>query len=290
MATPVIAASGTYGYGSEYDGLVDWSRVGAVSVKGLSVQAWNGHDAPRMVETAAGVLNAVGLHNIGVDAFLTDRLPALRALQTRVIANCWGNTVQEYVSVAQKAGGADGVDVVELNLSCPHNPEWGRVLAADPTATAEVVSAVRASFEGRLWVKLSPNVADITDVARAAESAGADALTVGNTLRGMAVDLETKRSALGYPSGGLSGPAIKPVALFMVHAAAAAVSIPVIGCGGIASGRDAAEHLLVGASAVQVGTANLYDPAAPARIADELEVVLDDLGESLQALVGSLKE
>ncbi len=289
MVTPVIAASGTYGYGLEYDGLVDWSLVGGVSVKGLSAEPWQGHGPPRMTETPSGVLNAIGLHNIGAEAFLADKLPALARLGPAVIANCWGHTTEEFVRVVECLDTAEQIRVLELNLSCPHNPSWGGVLAADPKATEEVVTAVRAVTRKPLWVKLSPNVTDITVVARAAEAAGADALTVMNTLRGLAIDIEERRPVLGNGAGGLSGPAVKPVALFLVHQCARAVGIPIVGVGGISRGRDVVEFLMAGASAVEVGTANLYDPSAPSRLARETRDCLARLGEgSVAGVIGTL--
>lgn len=296
LVTPVIAAAGTYGYGVEYDGLVDWSLVGGVSVKGLSPHPSQGHRAPRMVEASAGMLNAIGLQNIGVEAFIRDKLPRLRSFGPAVIANCWGNTVAEYEMVAEmlnevaRSDGPGGVAALEVNVSCPHKHEWGGILAADVDATRAIVAAVRAKTKAPLWVKLSPNVTDIAEVARAVEGEGADAVVLINTLRGLSVDLASRRPMLANGSGGLSGPAIKPVALQMVWTVAGAVSIPVVGVGGILSGRDAAEFLMAGASAVQVGTACLYDPAAPAKIASELAAVVQELGEnSASALVGTLQ-
>lgn len=296
LSTPVIAAAGTYGYGVEYDGLVDWSLVGGVSVKGLSSEPSDGHNAPRMVETAAGMLNAIGLQNIGVEAFKRDKLPALRKLGPAVIANCWGNTLQDYVRVVEMLddsvgeGPDGGIDAFEINVSCPHKHEWGGILAADSESTRAIVAAVRAKTKAPLWIKLSPNVTDITEVARVVEGEGADAVVLINTLRGLSIDLDARRPTLANGSGGLSGPAIKPVALQMVWSVAQAVSIPVVGVGGVMSGRDAAEFLVAGAAAVQVGTACLYDPAAPARIASELGQVLDGLGESsASGVVGTLQ-
>jgi dihydroorotate dehydrogenase (NAD+) catalytic subunit len=280
LASPVIAASGTYGYGVEYEGLVDWSLVGGVSVKGLSVEPSRGHPAPRMVETPGGMLNAIGLQNIGVDVFVRDKLPRLRETGTRIIANCWGNTLVEYERIVERLDAAEGIDALELNLSSPNKREWGRLPSADPAVTAEIVSSARRRTRLPLWVKLTPNVTDVTEIARAAADAGADALTLINTLKGMAIDVEARAPVLANVSGGLSGPAIKPVALHMVYETARSVTVPIIGVGGIVSGRDAVEFLMAGASAVQVGTASLYDPAAPARIAGEIRDVLDRIGES----------
>jgi len=290
LATPVIAASGTFGYGVEYDGLVEWPLIGGVSVKGLSADPSDGHRAPRMVETPGGMLNAIGLQNIGAAAFLRDKLPRLRQLGPRVIVNCWGNTTADFERVVDALEAADGIDALELNLSCPHKHEWGGVLAADPQATAAVVRAVRRRTQKRLWVKLSPNVTDVTEIARVVEGEGADAVTLINTLRGLAIDVESRTPQLANGSGGLSGPAIKPVALYMVWQTARAVGIPVVGAGGISNGRDAVEFLMAGARAVEVGTASLYEPNAVSRIAREVGEVLSGLGESsVSAVIGTLK-
>lgn len=278
LATPVIAAAGTYGYGIEYDGLVDWSLVGGVSVKGISLKPWKGHPAPRMVETPSGMLNAIGLQNVGLEVFLRDKLPYLRDAGVPVIANCWGDDDDGFAEVAAELSAADGVAAVEINLSCPHKNEWGGLPAADPVATERIVAAVRARCPGPLWVKLSPNVSDITEIARAAEAGGADALTLINTLRGLVIDIEARKPALANGQGGLSGPAIRPVAVFQVHEAAGAVKIPVVGVGGIVEGRDVVEMIMAGAAAVQVGTANLFDPSAPAKIASETSIALDRIG------------
>jgi len=270
LPNPVIAASGTFGYGTEFAGLVELGAVGAIAVKGLSLRPSLGKPAPRLVETPAGMLNAIGLQNIGVDAFLQDRLPALRAAGARVVANFWGDSAEEFAECAARLDGAPGVVALELNASSPNRPEWGSILATDPVALGAIVRAVRPRVRGPLWVKLSPNVGDVTVVGRAAAAEGADALCAVNTLRGLAIDLETRRPSLASGGGGLSGPAIKPVALRMVHDLAGAVEIPVVGIGGIRTGEDALEFLCCGAAAVQVGTATFYDPRAPVRIADEL--------------------
>jgi len=270
LPNPVIAASGTFGYGTEFAGLVDLGALGALAVKGLSLRPAAGKPAPRLVETAGGMLNAIGLQNIGVEAFLAGRLPALRAAGARVVANFWGDSPEEFAECAARLDGAPGVVALELNASSPNRPEWGSILATDPQALAAIVRAVRARVRAPLWVKLSPNVGDITCVGRAAEAEGADALTAINTLRATAVDVATRRARLASGTGGLSGPAIKPVALRMVHELARAVRIPLVGVGGIMTGEDALEFLVCGASAVQVGTATFYDPRAPVRIAEEM--------------------
>jgi len=270
LPNPVIAASGTFGYGTEFAGLVDLGALGALAVKGLSLRPSPGKPAPRLVETPGGMLNSIGLQNIGVQAFLGDRLPALRAAGARVVANFWGDSPEEFAECAARLDGAPGVVALELNASSPNRPEWGSILATDPQALAAIVRAVRARVRAPLWVKLSPNVGDITRVGRAAETEGADALTAINTLRATAIDLEARRPRLAAGSGGLSGPAIKPVALRMVQELARAVRIPVVGIGGIMTGEDALEFLCCGARAVQVGTAIFYDPRAPLRIAEEM--------------------
>jgi dihydroorotate dehydrogenase (NAD+) catalytic subunit len=291
LPNAVVAASGTFGYGTEFAGLVDLAAIGAISVKGLSLRPSAGKPAPRLIETPGGMLNAIGLQNIGVDAFLRDRLPALRACGARIVANFWGDTTAEFADCAAALDGAPGVVALELNASSPNRPEWGGILATDPVALGGIVRAARTRVtRSPLWVKLSPNVGDITTVARAAESEGADALCAINTLRGMAVDLDTRRPSLASVGGGLSGPAIKPVALRMVHDLTRAVRIPVIGIGGIRTGEDALEFLTCGASAVQVGTATFYDPTSPVRIANEMRDWCQRHGVSRVAdMIGSLK-
>jgi dihydroorotate dehydrogenase (NAD+) catalytic subunit len=270
LPNPVIAASGTFGYGLEFAGLVDLGAVGAIAVKGLSLESSPGKPPPRLVESPAGMLNAIGLQNIGIEAFLRDRLPALVRLGARVVANFWGDSPEEFAECAARLDQAPGLVALELNAASPNRPEWGGIIASDPVALAAIVHAVRRRVRMPLWVKLSPNVSDITLVGRAAEAEGADALCAINTLRGLAVDVETRRPRLRSVTGGLSGPAIKPVALAMTWALARSVRIPVVGIGGIRSGEDALEFLCCGARAVQVGTATFYDPRAPLRIAEEI--------------------
>jgi dihydroorotate dehydrogenase (NAD+) catalytic subunit len=278
LRNPVIAASGTFGYGVEFAGVTDLRAIGAFVVKGLSLEPHRGHPAPRIVETPAGMLNAIGLQNIGVQAFVDEKLPRLRAFGTPVVANCWGHLPEEFAEVANRLSDAEGVAAVELNVSCPNKREWGRIIATDPELTREVVRMTRARCRLPLWVKLSPNVTDIASFARVAEDEGADAVSLINTIVGLAVDLDRRRPALTNGTGGVSGPAIKPIALRMVYEVARAVRIPVIGMGGIASGDDALEFLLVGARAVQVGTASFTDPNAVATIAGELAAGLTRRG------------
>jgi dihydroorotate dehydrogenase (NAD+) catalytic subunit len=290
LPNPVIAASGTFGYGTEFANLVDLAALGALCTKGLSLAPAPGKPAPRLVETAAGMLNAIGLQNIGVEAFLAERLPRLAAAGARVIANFWGDSVEEFAACAARLDGAPGLVALELNASSPNRPEWGSILATDPVALAAIVRAVRSRVRLPLWVKLSPNVGDITAVGRAAEAEGADALAAVNTLRGMAVDLVARRPQLASVSGGLSGPAIKPVALRMVYELVRAVRIPVIGIGGILTGEDALEYLCCGARAVQVGTATFYDPTAPHRIAKEIEAwCTHHQIKAVEDIIGTLK-
>ena len=270
LPNPVIAASGTFGYGLEFAGIVDLAAIGAICVKGLSLAPYAGKPPPRLVECPAGMLNAIGLQNIGVEEFLRDRLPGLVRTGARVVANFWGDSPEEFAECAARLDGAPGLIALELNAASPNRPEWGGIIASDPTALSAVVRAVRRRVRLPLWVKLSPNVSDITAVGRAVEAEGADALCAINTLRGLAVDLETRRPRLRSVTGGLSGPAIKPVALAMVYALASSVRVPVVGIGGIRTGEDALEFLCCGARAVQVGTATFYDPRAPLEIAREM--------------------
>jgi dihydroorotate dehydrogenase (NAD+) catalytic subunit len=262
LKNPVLAASGTYAYGVEFKDLVDLNTLGGVVVKGLSREPMDGNPAPRLYETQAGMINSIGLQNIGVRAFVQEKLPELRRFDTAVLANVFGYAVEDYVEVVRVLEDAEGLAGYELNVSCPNTKHGGIFFSSDPSLLAEVVSAARKVSRRPLIVKLSPNVARIEPLARAASEAGADALSLVNTFVALAIDAETRRPRIGAGFGGLSGPAIKPIALRMVYEAVKAVKIPVIGLGGIASGVDAAEFLIAGASAVEVGTANFWDPAA----------------------------
>lgn len=289
LRNPVIAASGTFGYGVEYTAVTDPSLLGAVVVKGVSLGPSRGHPAPRLTETPCGVLNAIGLQNIGAEAFLRDQLPELRRREVTVVVNCWGTTVEEYGEVVGRLDTATGIAAIELNISSPNKREWGKIIATDPARTAEVIRTARERTKLPLWVKLSPNVTDIAEFARLAEDAGADTLCVANTYLGMAVDLRSRKPVLSNVTGGLSGPAIKPLSLRAVYQVVRAVRIPVIGIGGISDGRDALEYLLVGARAVQIGTANLYDPGVGVKvvrqIADFLRAErLDDVNQFIGTL------
>lgn len=290
LKTPVLAASGTYAYGVEFKKSIDLSALGGIVVKGLSREPMEGNAPPRLYETEGGMLNSIGLQNIGVRAFVADKLPALRGSGTAIFANVFGYLPEDYVEVVRVLEDAEGIAAYELNVSCPNTKHGGIFFSSDPVLLSELVGAVRAKSRRPLIVKLSPNVARIDTVAQAAAEAGADAISLVNTFIALAIDPRTRRARLGAGFGGLSGPAIKPVALRMVYEAAQAVKIPVIGLGGIASGTDAAEFLIAGASAVEVGTANFWDPGAPVRIANELDRFLkEEKISSVGELVGTLR-
>lgn len=274
----MLAASGTYAYGIELGDVVDLVQLGGIITKGLSREPMDGNPAPRLFETEAGMMNSVGLQNIGVRAFVNEKLPGLRAIPTPVFANVFGYAVEDYVEVVRVLEDAEGIAGYELNVSCPNTKHGGMVFASDPGLLSEVVAAARRAISAGsarpLIVKLSPNVARIQEMALAAMDAGADALSLVNTFVALAIDARTRRPRLGNGFGGLSGPAIKPIALRMVYETAQAVKIPIVGLGGIATGTDAAEFLIAGASAVEVGTASFWDPQAPLRIARELDAFL----------------
>lgn len=266
LSNPILAASGTFGYGIEFAHLVDLNRLGGIVVKGLSAQPMEGAPPPRLSPTAGGMVNAVGLQNVGVRAFVAEKLPALRGYSTAIVANVFGHSIEEYVEVIRVLEDAEGVAAYELNISCPNVKKGGVQYGSDSSMTAEVVAAARSAARRPLWVKLSPNVTDIRVIARAAAENGADALTVANTYPAMSVDIATRRSRLGNPTGGLSGPAIKPITLRLVHEAVSAVKTPVIALGGVEVVEDVVEYIIVGASAVQVGTAHFVDPRASERL------------------------
>jgi dihydroorotate dehydrogenase (NAD+) catalytic subunit len=271
LSNPIIAASGTFGYGVEFASLLNLDRLGGIVVKGLSLEPMAGAAPPRLCETPSGMLNAVGLQNIGVRAFIAEKLPALRAHRTAIIANVFGYTVEEYVSVIRALEEAEGLAAYELNVSCPNTAHGGIQFGSDPQMVAEVVASARRAAKRPLWVKLSPNVTDICAIARAAEDAGADALTVANTYQAMSVDVRTRKSKLGRVTGGLSGPAIRPITLRLVYEASHAVKIPVVGLGGIEKVEDVLEYMVVGASAVQIGTANFTRPDACEKLVEGVE-------------------
>ena len=287
---PVIAASGTFAYGIELAPIVDLNQLGAIVVKGLSREPMNGNAPPRLWETESGMINSVGLQNIGVRAFVTDKLPLLRKYQTPIFANVFGNAVEDYEEVVRILEDAEGLAGYELNVSCPNTKHGGVFFSNDPLLLAGVVSAVRRLAKRPLMVKLSPNVAAIAPLAKVAEDSGADAISLVNTFISLAIDPHTRRPRIGNNFGGLSGPAIKPIALRMVHEVYRAVKVPVVGLGGIATGLDAAEFLIAGATAVQVGTASFWDPTSPLRIARELEAFLiEERINQITELTGSLK-
>ena len=276
LRNPILAASGTFGYGLEFAHLVDLNRLGGFVTKGLSREPIEGAPAPRLYPTPSGMLNAVGLQNVGVRAFVAEKLPVLRKFDTAVIANVFGYTLEDYVDVIRVLEDAEGVAGYELNVSCPNVKKGGMQFGSDPACLAEVVGAARKAAAKRpLWVKLSPFVTNIGLIAQAAVEAGADALTVANTYPAMAIDFRTGKSRLGNPIGGLSGPAIKPITLRLVWETKKAVKTPVIGLGGIETVEDVLEYLAVGASAVQVGTASFADPRASERLIDALTNVLE---------------
>jgi dihydroorotate dehydrogenase (NAD+) catalytic subunit len=289
LKNPVMTASGTFGYGKEFDDVIDLNQLGAIVVKGISLKPMIGNPPPRVVETPGGMLNAIGLANIGIDSFLKDKLPWLTTLNTEVIVNIYGHSINEYGELASALRGVKGVSALEVNISCPNVDKGGLVFGKDPDVSGRVTETVVKNTDKPVIVKLTPNVSDITILAKAVEQAGAHALSVINTLTGMAVDINTRRPRLGNVSGGLSGPAIKPVALYMVYQTARAVRIPVIGIGGILNASDALEFMIAGASAVQVGTANFINPRATIEIIEGIRnyCLLQGIGK-ISDIVGSL--
>ena len=290
LKNPVMTASGTFGYGLEYADLMDISHLGAIIVKGTTAEPRQGNPYPRMAETPAGMLNAVGLQNRGVDYFVDKIYPAIRSIDTAMIVNVGGSTVETYVECAEKIAALDDIPAIELNISCPNVKQGGMGFGLCAASAAEVVRAVRRVYPRTLIVKLSPNVTDITEIARAVEAEGADAVSLINTLLGMAVDAERRRPILSTVTGGLSGPCVKPIALRMVWQTAKAVRIPVIGLGGIASWRDAVEFMLAGATAVQIGTSNFVDPTVSLKVIDGIAAYCERHGfHHASELVGALE-
>ena len=278
LANPVIAASGTWGYGDEYGDLVDVNKLGAIVCKGTKLMPGDGNPQPRIVEVTGGVLNSVGLQNIGVEALVAEKAPLWATWKVPVLVNIAGNTIDEYAKLAARLEGIAGVSGIEVNISCPNVSRGGMHFGTDPSAASEVTSAVKGATTLPVIVKLSPNVTDISTIAKAVEKAGADAVSLINTVGGMAMDLKQRRPALGNITGGLSGPAIKPIALLMVYSVAGCVNVPVIGCGGIMNAADALEFIMAGATAVQVGTAGLADPRATLAVIDGLVEYLSSQG------------
>lgn len=291
LKNPVLTASGTFGYGSEFCDFLELSRIGGIIVKGTTIRPRQGNPYPRMAETPSGMLNAVGLQNKGVDYFVDHIYPVIKDYDTNIIVNVAGSTVDDYVAAAERINELESVPAIELNISCPNVKAGGMAFGTSPEAAQEVVAAVRRVYKNTLIVKLSPNVTSITDIALAVESAGADSVSLINTLMGMAIDAERRKPLLSTITGGLSGPCVKPVALRMVWQVAKAVKIPVIGLGGISNAADAVEFLLAGATAIQIGTANFIDPAISAKVASGIEDYLIRHGfSSVKELVGALEE
>ncbi|MGD9054730.1 MAG: dihydroorotate dehydrogenase [Desulfobacterales bacterium] len=274
LQNPVLTASGTFGYAQEFEGLLDLNRLGGIIVKGLALQPTKGNPPPRIVETPCGMLNAIGLENVGIDAFTDQKLPFLKTLSPPIFANIYGTCIEDYAELAARLEVLEDIAGVEVNISCPNVKAGGIAFGADPQVAHRVVESVREKTTKHLMVKLSPNVTDITLIAQAAEQAGADSLSMINTVTGMAIDIETRRPKIANITGGLSGPAIKPIALRMVWQVVQATNIPVVGIGGIISAEDALEFLIAGASAVQIGTANFINPQVTTDIIDGLEMFL----------------
>jgi dihydroorotate dehydrogenase (NAD+) catalytic subunit len=291
LSNPVIAASGTFGYGEEFECFADLRRIGGISVKGTSARPIAGNLPPRLFPTPSGMLNSIGLENVGVDVFIRDKMPFLRNAGCAVVVNVFGFDEEEYAEVIDKLNTCDGIAAYELNISCPNTKHGGMVFGQSPELTRHLISIVKTRSRRPLIVKLSPNVTDISELARAAEDAGADALTVANTFLAMAIDTDTFKPRIHTVTGGLSGPAIRPITLRMVYQCTRAVKIPVIGLGGITKAEDAIEYFLAGASAVQVGTANFYDPRAPLHVLDGLQKFLKKRGfSSIRDLVGKMQQ
>lgn len=290
LKNPVMTASGTFGYGTEYADFMDISRLGAIIVKGTTLNPRQGNPYPRMAETPSGMLNAVGLQNKGVDYFVDHIYPEVRKIRTNIIVNVSGSCIDDYIQTASIINTLDDIPAIELNISCPNVKQGGMAFGVNPESAAQVVAAVRKAYDKTLIVKLSPNVTDITVIARAVEAAGADSVSLINTMLGMAIDAEKRKPILSTVTGGMSGPAVKPVALRMVWQTAKAVKIPVIGLGGICSATDAVEFLLAGASAVQIGTANFIDPSISEKVIDGIEDYLNRHGfASVQEIIGALE-
>ena len=290
IKNPVMTASGTFGYGLEYGDFIDLNRLGGVLVKGTTLHPRQGNPYPRMAETPSGMLNAVGLQNKGVDYFCEHIYPTISGYDTAMIVNVSGSQVEDYIETAEKINALEGIPAIELNISCPNVKEGGMAFGVTCAGAASVVRAVRAVYDKTLIVKLSPNVTDITEIARAVEAEGADSISMINTLLGMAIDAEKRRPVLSTITGGLSGPAVKPIALRMVWQTAQAVKVPIIGMGGIASATDAIEFLLAGASAVEVGTYNFVDPSVTTQIVDGIEDYMRRHGfTDIQNLIGALQ-
>ncbi len=291
LSNPVIAASGTFGYGEEFERFADLRRIGGICVKGTSARPIDGNLPPRLYPTPSGMLNSIGLENVGVDAFIRDKMPFLRNAGCAIFVNVFGFTEDDYVEVIEKLNACDDIAGYELNISCPNTKHGGMIFGQNAGSTEHLTRLVKERTLRPIIVKLSPNVTDIVELARAAEDGGADALTVANTFLAMAIDTDTFKPRIHTITGGLSGPAIRPITLRMAHQCAHAVKIPVIGLGGITRAEDAVEYFLAGASAIQVGTASFYDPRAPLQVLDDLEKFLKRRGlSSIRTLVGQMKQ
>ena len=289
LKNPVMTASGTFGYGSEYSDFLDISRIGGIIVKGTTIRARQGNAYPRMAETYSGMLNAVGLQNKGVDYFINHIYPTVKDINTNIIVNVSGSTVEEYVETAEKLNLLDNIPAIELNISCPNVKEGGMAFGTNCLYAAQVVREVRRAYKKELIVKLSPNVTDISEIALAVEGEGADSVSLINTLLGMAIDSEKRKPVLSTITGGLSGPAVKPIALRMVWQVSKAVKIPVIGLGGIMNAADAIEFILAGASAIQIGTANFIDPTVTIKVIDGINDYMDrHKFQSVTDIIGAL--
>ncbi|HEX3596038.1 MAG TPA: dihydroorotate dehydrogenase [Polyangiaceae bacterium] len=286
LKNPVLTASGCFGYGLEYDDFYDVATLGGICTKGLSLHPRLGNAPERICETAAGMLNAIGLANVGVEAFCTEKLPTLRRRNVTVVANIFASSVEDFVAITERLDREEGVAAIELNVSCPNVKEGGIEFGKDPRMSARVTEAVRKKTKLPVWVKMSPEAGDIAGVAVACENAGADALTAINTIRGLSIDVGRQRARLANSTGGLSGPALRPIALRIVWELATKVSIPIIGIGGVFTANDAIEFLLAGATAIQVGTANFTDPRAAKTIADGVQAYCEKRGVSAMELVG----
>jgi dihydroorotate dehydrogenase (NAD+) catalytic subunit len=287
LANPVMTASGTFGYGTEYQHLFDIQRLGAIICKGTTLEPRPGNPQPRLAETSCGLLNSIGLQNIGVDVLIREKAPVWAKWRVPVIVNIAGETVDDYARLAGKLEGVAGVSGIEVNISCPNIKAGGAEFGVDPDSAAGVTAAVRASTTLPVLVKLTPNTGDIAGVAKAVAAAGADAICLINTLKGMSIDVDARRPFLGGVTGGLSGPALKPVALYTVYEVAGAVDLPIVGCGGITTGNDAIEFIMAGARAVEVGTASFSNPRAPLDVLEGIEQFMEKEGiDDLSALVG----
>lgn len=291
LKNPVLTASGTFGYGEEYSDFVDLNRLGGFIVKGTTLNHREGNPYPRMVETPSGMLNAVGLQNKGVDYFINEIYPRIKDIDSQVIVNVSGACLEDYVKVCEKLAPLDRIEAVEINISCPNVKQGGMAFGTTCAGAESVTKAIREAYDKTMIVKLSPNVTDIAEIARAVEAAGADAVSLTNTFLGMAINVETQRPYLSTITGGLSGACIRPIAVRMVWQVANAVKIPVVGLGGIMNGRDAVEFMLAGATAVQVGTANFVDPAVTVKIVDYIEEYMKRHGiEKVTDLIGAMKK